>query len=499
MEQMGEEMAEKLLELKHITKKFSGVTALSDVSMEIGKGEILTLVGENGAGKSTLIKVITGAHEPTEGEFWFEGNKIEHNTPSLAKQMGIGVIYQELNLMPQLTVVENLFFGKELKKGIVLDNDRMKKQCVELIQDLGISIDPDARVSSLSIAEQQIVEIAKAVSEDIKFLIMDEPTAPLTTNEIEKMFEIIEKLQRKGIAILYISHRLEEVFKIADRVCVLRDGRHIITLPISEVDRESLIKYMVGRELGQTYPKREKEIGEIMFEIRHISNNRVHDCSLKVHRGEIVGLAGLVGAGRTELARAIFGADAIKEGQIYLDGKELFIKNPQDAIRYGIGLITEDRKNQGLLLNKGIDFNTVYASMNKISPWGVINKIKEKELAQDYINAMEIKAWSAKQPTGTLSGGNQQKVVLAKWLATNSRVLIFDEPTRGIDVGAKAEIYQLMRNLADEGKAIIMISSEMPELIGMSDRILVMRDGLIVGELSNEEVTQEQILEFATE
>lgn len=496
---MGEKMAEKLLELKNITKKFSGVTALSDVSLEIEQGEILTLVGENGAGKSTLIKVITGAHEPTSGEFWFEGKRIEHNSPVLSKQLGIGVIYQELNLMPQLTVAENIFFGKELKKGLILDKQAMQKSCRELIAELGVEIDPQAKVSSLSIAEQQIVEIAKAVSEDIKFLIMDEPTAPLTSNEIDKMFEIIGKLQKKGVAILYISHRLEEVFQISDRVCILRDGKHIVTLPIQEIDKQGLIRHMVGRELGQDYPERTEEPGGIVLSVKGITNNRVHDCSFDVRAGEIVGLAGLVGAGRTELARAIFGADPVKEGTVFLNGQKLKINCPQDAIRYGIGLITEDRKNQGLLLNKSIAFNTVYASMRSVCRMGVINSAKEKKMAREYMDAMDIKAWSQEQTAKTLSGGNQQKVVLAKWLATNSKVLIFDEPTRGIDVGAKAEIYQLMRKLAQEGKAIIMISSEMPELIGMSDRVLVMRGGEIMGELSKEEVTQEGILTLATD
>ncbi len=492
-------MAEKLLELKHVTKKFSGVTALDDVSLDIEKGELLTLVGENGAGKSTLIKVITGAHEPTSGELWFEGRKIEHNTPSLAKQLGIGVIYQELNLMPQLTVVENIFFGKELKKGLVLDKKAMLEKCRTMIAELGVHIDAQERVSNLSIAEQQIIEIVKAVSEDIKFLIMDEPTAPLTNNEIEKMFEIIAKLRKKGVSILYISHRLEEVFQLADRACVLRDGKHIITLPISEIDKTGLIRYMVGRELGQDYPEREKELGDEVLRVEALTNRRVKHCSVSVRAGEIVGFAGLVGAGRTELARAIFGADPVSGGKVYLRGKELKIHCPQDAIRCGIGLITEDRKNQGLLLNKGIDFNTVYASMERVSHAGVIRSKEEKAMAKKYMDAMNIKAWSPSQKTETLSGGNQQKVVLAKWLATNSEVLIFDEPTRGIDVGAKAEIYQLMRQLADEGKAIIMISSEMPELIGMSDRIMVMRDGEIMGELSRQEVTQEKILTLATE
>lgn len=487
-------MAEKILELKNVVKEFSGVIALDDVSLEIRKGEIHTLVGENGAGKSTLIKVITGAHKPTSGELWFKGKKIEDNSPILAKKIGIGVIYQELNLIPKLTVAENMFYGKELKKGLLLDRKQMNQRCEEAIKELGLYINPQEKAADLSIAEQQIIEIAKAVSEDIQFLIMDEPTAPLTNNEIDRMFQIIRKLQKKGVAILYISHRLEEVFELSDRVTVLRDGKHVITLPISEIDKKGLIKHMVGRELGQDYPVRLGKIGEPILKVKGLTNSYLKDCSFELHKGEILGFAGLVGAGRTELARAIFGADPVESGSIELYGKHRHIKNPQDAIRYGIGLITEDRKNQGLLLNKGIDYNTIYASIKKVSKLGYIFRKQEKEVSDTYIRAMNIKSYSTSQLTGTLSGGNQQKVVLAKWLAVNAEVLIFDEPTRGIDVGAKAEIYRLMNQLIEQGKSIIMISSEMPELIGMSDRILVMHNGKIKGCLEKEEMNQEKIL-----
>jgi len=491
-------MAEKLLQLKHITKKFAGVVALDDVSFDIAAGEVVTLVGENGAGKSTLIKVITGAHEPTSGELWVDGRKIENNRPALAKELGIGVIYQELNMMPQLTAAENIFYGRELKKGIIIQKKAMIEQSNKLIRELGANIDSSKQVSELSIAEQQIVEIAKAVSQEMKLLIMDEPTAPLTNAEIEKMFDIIGRLQKRGVAILYISHRLEEVFRLAGRIVVLRDGKHVITVPAADIDQSGLIKYMVGRELGQDYPKRETKIGETVLEVKEYCNAFIKGCSLTLNRGEILGLAGLVGAGRTELARAIFGADPIQKGELFLNGKQLTIGSPGDAIRNGIGLITEDRKNQGLLLNQSIFYNISYANLKSVSKYGVINRIKESKLTQTYVDAMNIKVHSISQQTKTLSGGNQQKVVLGKWLATNSKVLIFDEPTRGIDIGAKSEIYRLMRRLVEEGKSIIMISSEMPELIGMSDRILVMRGGIITGELSREEVNQEKILQLAT-
>lgn len=491
-------MTDKLLELKHISKRFSGVPALDDVSIDITPGEILTLVGENGAGKSTLIKVITGAYIPSEGEIWFEGKKVENNSPSKSKALGIGVIYQELNMMPSLTVAENIFFGKELKKGLVLNRREMIEKSRSIIQELGSNIDPTRKVGELSIAEQQIVEIVKAVSEEIKLLIMDEPSAPLTDSEVEKMFDIVERLRKRGVAILYISHKLEEVFRISERTVILRDGKHVITVPTSQIDRSALIKYMVGRELGQVYPERTTKIGEVILTVSHFTNAHLKDCSLVLKKGEILGLAGLVGAGRTELARAIFGADPLKSGELSLHGKRAVIKSPQDAISHGIALITEDRKNQGLLLNQGINYNITYASLKNMGSFGIPSIKKEQQVTEEYMDAMNIKANSPAQVVKTLSGGNQQKVVLGKWLATNSEILIFDEPTRGIDVGAKSEIYQLMRRLIEDGKSIIMISSEMPELIGMSDRILVMHDGCITGELDRAEVTQEKILEFAT-
>lgn len=493
-------MEQTILELKNIVKRFSGVTALDDVSLTIKRGEVRALVGENGAGKSTLIKVISGAHMPNSGEYWFDGEKVENCTPTKAKNLGIGVIYQELNLMPQLTVAENIFYGREIKKGGLLDKKAMNKKCAQMISELGIEIDPRRKVRELTIAEQQIVEIVKAVSSDIKFLIMDEPTAPLTNNEIEKMFEIIRRLRKKQISILYISHRLEEIFEVSDTVTVLRDGKHIVTMNTADTNRSMLIKHMVGRELGQNFPKRETQTGEEIFEVKNLKTAHIHDCSFKLKKGEILGISGLVGAGRTELARAVFGADKLEGGSIVYKGETICNSSPKKAIRNGIGLITEDRKNQGLLLNKGISFNTTYASLDKISRLGVIKKRNGDRITDQYINAMNIKVHSRDQLARTLSGGNQQKVVLGKWLATDSEILIFDEPTRGIDIGAKQEIYKLIRNLSDnEGKTIIMISSEMIELIGMCDRVLVMRNRTIVGELTGDDITQENILELAAE
>jgi len=492
-------MREKILELKHVSKRFAGVLALDDVSIDIERGEVHAIVGENGAGKSTLIKIITGAHDLTSGEIWFENKKITNNSPALSKALGIGVIYQEFNLMPHLTVSENIFFGRELKKGFILDKEEMDKACKKMISELGVDLNPKSKVGTLSVASQQIVEIVKAVSQDIKFLIMDEPTAPLTNAEIDKLFEIIERLRNKGVSILYISHRLEEVFRMTDRITVLRDGKHVATMKTSDTDRATLIKHMVGCEIGQDYPKRTAQLGGPKLEIKNFCNKKIHDCSLTLYKGEILGIAGLVGAGRTELARAIFGADPISSGSLWLDGKEIKIKNPKSAIDYGIGLIPEDRKTQGLLLNKSIDFNVVYANLKDVSKNGYVIKSKEAEITDKYSKAMNLKAYSYSQLARTLSGGNQQKVVLAKWLATKCSVLIFDEPTRGIDVGAKQEIYEIMCNLVKEGKSIIMISSEMPELIGMSDRVVVMRDGYIRSTLCGSEITQENILDYAAQ
>ncbi len=486
-----------ILDIKNISKDFSGVSALRDVSLKISKNEIRAIAGENGAGKSTLMKLITGAYSLTSGEIIFDGVKLHHHSPQQARNMGIGVIYQELNLIPQLTVYENLFYGEELKRGFILDKKRMQEKSHEMISELGVNIDPRIKVKDLSIAEQQIVEIVKEVSKDIKLLIMDEPTAPLTTIEIKKMYSIIERLKKKQITIIYISHRLEEIFDICDSVTVLRDGMHICTTETSATSREQLIKNMVGRDVGLVFPTRSTEIKDTILIADKISTLKVHECSFELKRGEILGFSGLVGAGRTELARAIFGADKIKSGHLVFKGSPVSLKSPKDAIKLGIGLITEDRKAQGLLLNKEINYNITYASLKKVSKVGYIYKNLERIVTEKYINMMNIKVSSQKQIARTLSGGNQQKVVLGKWLATDCELLIFDEPTRGIDVGAKQEIYQLIRDLSDSGKTIIMISSEMIEVLGMCDRIIVMKDGRICETLFNKDISEEDILNLA--
>lgn len=491
-------MTENILELKNITKRFAGVTALNNVSLSLKPGEILALVGENGAGKSTLIKVITGAHQPSEGEMYFNGELIENNSPSKAKSLGIEAIYQEQNLMQDLKVYENVFYQNEIKKGLFIDDEKMISECQRLIDSFGIDINPQARVKTLSVAAQQLVEIIKAVrSNYLKVLIMDEPTASLTESEIEKMFEIVERLKKQGVAILYISHRLEEIFEIADRVTVIRDGEHIIDLDIEDASIPMLIRYMVGRDLAGSYPERESKIGETILEVKNLSNRKLRNCSFHLNKQEILGIGGLVGAGRTELVRAIFGADPIRSGEIFYKGEKLDNRNPSKSIKNGFALITEDRKSQGLFLNKSINFNISYSSLEKVSSNCIINSHLEETTSQKFGDYMNIRAYSYSQLCKTLSGGNQQKVVLAKWLATDAEVFIFDEPTRGIDVGAKAEIYQLMRRLSEQGKSIIMISSEMPELIGMCDRIIVMQNGGITGELDKDEFSQERILELA--
>ena len=490
-------MSDIILQLNNITKRYAGVVALKNVTVNVRRGEVMAVAGENGAGKSTLIKIISGAHEPSEGDMIFDGNKITQFTPAACSSIGVSVVYQEHNLMPHLTVSENVFFGRELKRGIILDKKAMNNHCAKLISEFGVDFSPNTKVGELSIAGQQLVEIIKAVSRDCSLLIMDEPTAPLTGREIDKMFEIVAKLKKNGVTILYISHRLEEIFEIADRVTILKDGELVATLEIAQATIPQLVKHMVGREVGQEYPLRVTPIGAPLMQVTDYHNKFLKGCSFTLHQGEILGFGGLVGAGRTELVRAVFGADPISSGDIKVRSKSVTIKKPSDAIAIGISLITEDRKAQGLLLNKEISFNIVFPNMSKVSTLGVVSSKKERATAQQYADAMDVRAYSLLQLAGTLSGGNQQKVVLAKWLATSSDIFIFDEPTRGIDVGAKAEIYQLMRKLSEEGKSIIMISSEMQELMGMCDRIMVMQDGRFTGELMREMFSQERILELA--
>lgn len=490
---------ETILELKNIVKTYPGVRALDNISLSFQKGEVHALMGENGAGKSTLIKVISGAIEPNGGEIIFEGKKYNKMNPFLSQRLGIGVIYQEFNLVPELSIAENIFLGQKLKKGFTIDRKKMNERAQEIMNDFGISVDVSKPVKSLTVAYQQLVEIAKTISNDVKLLIMDEPSAPLTNREIEAMFGIIEKLRNKGVAIIYVSHRMEEIFRISHKISVMRDGTCVGTKNTAETSNPQLIQMMVGRSLTEQFPTVEKEIGETVLEVEHLfTPGFLKDVNLTLHRGEILGLAGLVGAGRTETARAIFGADIKSRGNIKINGKPVNIKKPGDGIREGIALIPEDRKKHGVLMEMTIRDNISFIALPYISRGTVIDKRKDRENAETFIKRLRIKTPGMNQLVKNLSGGNQQKVVLAKSLAGKSEIIIFDEPTRGIDVGAKQEIYQLMLELAKEGMAILMISSEMPELLGMSDTIMVMHEGEVMGQLSKEEATQEKILELAS-
>jgi len=487
-----------LLEIRGLTKHYAGITALNDVSLSIREGETHAIIGENGAGKSTLIKILTGAEVPSAGSISYEGAVYEHITPSYALEKGIVAIYQELNLIPLLTVAENIFFGCEKVNGWFRDTKGMNKEAQELFLDMGIKVDPESKVRDLGMAYQQIVEIVKAVSKNAKLLIMDEPTAPLTKTETKALYSIIAKLKELGVTIIYISHRLEEVFDICDRVTVMRDGTYIDTLDVKDTNIKHLMSLMVGRNLEGEFPGNSHFTQENILEVEHLTNKKLKDISFSLKKGEILGFGGLIGAGRTEVAEAIFGADTLTRGIIKLDGKEVKILSPDKALSLGIGLIPEDRKHQGLILDLAIKTNMSFSILKKITDRIFINKKKENKICDELKHDLQIKAHNLNYKVKTLSGGNQQKVVIAKILAQDCKILIFDEPTRGIDVGAKHEIYLLMRELTEKGKSIIMISSEMPELIGMSDRILVMHEGRISGELQKDDFSQEKILEYAS-
>lgn len=488
-----------ILEMRNITKLYPGVVALNKVNFTLAKGEVHALVGENGAGKSTLIKILAGATDYDEGTITFDGEVQGRYTPHKALNMGISVIYQEFNLVNNMTIEENIFFGREIKKrnSRFLDKKAMLEKTRRVFENLELDINPKAEVASLSVAYQQLAEIAKAIVYDAKIIVMDEPSATLTNNELEVLFRLIRKLKEKGTSIIYISHRMDEIFEIADTVTVFRDGMHIETKKVADTTPGELIRLMVGRELTNTYPVNCSKTEEIVLEARDLFNEKVKHANLYLKKGEILGISGLVGAGRTELARILFGADPYL-GEIYVQGKCAKIRSPRDAIRHGIALLPEDRKKQGVILRMEVDLNASMAALNYVSDHGWIDFEKERELVSKYVHAMKIKTPSLKQKVGNLSGGNQQKVILAKWLASKSDIIIFDEPTRGIDVGAKAEIYELMSQLVKEGKSIIMISSELPELIGMSDRAYVMHEGRIVGELNKDEMDQERLLLMAS-
>ena len=492
-------MQENILEVKNLSKYYAGVKALDDVSLSFRRGEVHALAGENGAGKSTLIKAITGAIEPTAGTIILEGESFSKLTPIEAIEKGIAAIYQEFTLIPYLTVAENIYFGKEISNRGFVDRKAMNAKVSELLEDMGIELDPTAYVRDLGIAYQQIVEIVKAVAANSKILIMDEPTAPLTNKETEMLFQIIGKLRQREVTIIYISHRLDEIFRVCDRVSVMRDGKYICTEDTADISVHQLVAHMVGRELGEDYPARTKPLGDVVLDVSDLHSARVNGVSFQLHRGEILGFGGLVGAGRTEVMQALFGADRITGGTVSVKGKKVTIKSPAMALDEGIGLIPEDRKNQGVLLGLSVRQNVTFSSLKQAMVGWFVSDKKDIAIANEYTDKLRIKTPSVNQLVKNLSGGNQQKVVLAKALATKCDIIIFDEPTRGIDVGAKQEIYNLMRQLVDEeGKSIIMVSSEMPELIGMSDRILVMRHGRTAGEIPKEDYSQELILEYAS-
>ena len=487
-----------ILSLKDIMKIYPGVVALNKVSIDFYPGEVHALIGENGAGKSTFIKTITGAHAPDGGTVTLNGETYSAMTPALARKHGVECIYQEFNLIDVLSAAENICYGE--RYGKLVNQKKMRAIAQEIFDDFGVDINPDTLVRDLTPGHMQIVEIAKAVSKNARILILDEPTAPLSVAEVEILFRIVRKLKDDGVAIIFISHRLDEVFELTDRISILRDGEYITTLNTRETNRAELIKHMVGREMSATFPPRHAEIGEVALELKHLSGNGVRDISFKARKGEVLGISGLVGAGRTEIMKVVYGAEKRQYGEVWVNGELADIRSPHDAMhKYGVCLIPEDRKREGCFLQETISWNIVYNVLGKISRFGVVGKKKEKEIADFYGKSMRIKAPDlANTKVMTLSGGNQQKVVVGKALATKSDIVIFDEPTRGIDVGAKYEIYELINQLCEEGKCVVMITSDMEELLGMSDRIVVFGERCLVGELTKEEFSQERILDMAS-
>jgi ABC-type sugar transport system ATPase subunit len=491
--------APPLLEMTGVEKSFPGARALRGVSFELAAGEVLAVVGENGAGKSTLIKVLSGAVEPDAGRVVLDGRELPPGDPAEARRAGVAVIYQEFSLVPALTAAENVFLGREPGRLGWLHRREERRRAAELFGRLGVEIDPDAAVRDLTVAQQQAVEIAKALAADARVLVMDEPTAALTPPEADRLFAVIRELKRHGVGVVYISHRLAEVFGIADRVLVLRDGGQVATRAAREFTRDDLIEQMVGRRLDQEFPTRAPEVGEPRLVVRHLRRgDAVRGVSFEVRRGELLGLTGLVGSGRTETARLIFGADRRDGGTVALDGRELRIESPRDAIRAGIALLTEDRKGQGLILAHPVRDNFALPNLGLWSRLGVLDRGRERTAFRAAADRLRIKVADPGSPASTLSGGNQQKLVLAKWLERDCEAVIFDEPTRGIDVGAKYEIYQLVNALAARGKAVLFISSELPEVLGMCDRVLVMHGGRVTGEVTDvANATQEEILRLA--
>ena len=494
-------MGDLILSMKGITKSFSGVAALKNAALDLKAGEVVALMGENGAGKSTLMKILTGIYSKDSGEIQYMGQEVCFKGPAESEEAGISIVHQELNMMNDLTVAQNLFIGREEMNGFLIDDKKMNEKARELFKILKIDINPAEKIGNLTVGKQQMVEIAKAISSKAKVIIFDEPTAALTDSEIEELFKVIRDLKKQGTGMVYISHRMDEINVISDRVIVMRDGEYVGTLITKECSKDDIIKLMVGRAIfGE--PKTASNVAKdapVVLKCENLNRGKaVKDVSFELRKGEILGFSGLMGAGRTEVARLIFGADKKDSGKIFINGKEVTINTPQDAVAHGIGYLSEDRKRYGLIVDKSVEENTVISSLNDFVKGFFIDKAKSKEVSQKYVESLKTKTPGVSQLVKKLSGGNQQKVVIAKWLVRNSDILIFDEPTRGIDVGAKSEIYALMERLAKEGKSIIMISSELPEVLRMSDRVIVMCEGRITGILDIAEANQEVIMQSAT-
>lgn len=486
--------------MKNIYKAFGTNAVLEGVNFDTHGGEIHALMGENGAGKSTMMNILTGMHKKDQGTILINGKEHSYTNPKEAEEHGVSFIHQEMNTWPQMTVLENLFIGKEMKNKIgFIRSKEMKTLALKTFKELGITMDLDADVQTLSVGQQQMIEIAKALMTDCQVLIMDEPTAALTDREIRMLFKIIQHLKTKEVAIIYISHRMEEIFEISDRITVMRDGMTVDTTLTKETNVDDVVRKMVGREISDYYPKKNAEIGETVFEVKNLSGTSgFENISFSVKSGEIVGFSGLMGAGRTEIMRGIFGIDPTSQGEIILEGKKVQLKNPSTSIKAGVGFLTENRKEEGLVLDFSIKDNISLPSIDEFRVRGLIDTKTEDEFVQLLMKRLTVKAQNEDISAGSLSGGNQQKVVLAKWIGIGPKVLILDEPTRGVDVGAKREIYQLMNELAERGVAIVMVSSDLPEVLGVSDRILVVHEGKIAGELNRTEATQEKIMNLAT-
>lgn len=488
------------MDMVNIYKSFHNHPVLKNVDFTLRAGEIHALMGENGAGKSTLMKILNGIYTKDHGKIFILDKEQEIDSPKKAASLGIAMIHQELNLVPELTVMENMFLGREFVRGKSgwIDWERMKSESQKWLDRLGVQIDPACKVGDLSVGQQQMVEIAKALSMRAKILVLDEPTSALTNHEIEMLFEVMLSLKKQGVGMIYISHRMEEIFRICDRITVLRDGTYIGTRKTSETNIDEIVQMMVGREITDWYPRRKVELGEERIRVEQLSDEKVKEIQFSIRSGEVLGIAGLMGAGRTEIANLLFGVSPKRSGTIWLDGKEVKIKNPIDAIRQGIAYVTEDRKQKGLILTMSMEENLTLTTLKSLAKYGWIQRESRAKLTDDLIQELKIRPQNKDLEVRYLSGGNQQKVVLGKWIATKPKVLILDEPTRGVDIGAKAEIYQLINRLAGEGVAVLLISSDLPELLKMSDRVLVMSEGRITGEFTREEVTQEKVMKAAS-